>query len=182
MKGKPKRKPAGVTARRQWKAKFLQQLAECGNVRLAAEAACVGRATAYNHRESDKDFAAKWDEAMEDAADVLEAEARRRAAKGVDEPVIYEGKLCGTWIDAQGHTVAENTPGAKLIPLTVKKYSDTLLIFLLKGARPQKYRDHHYHQHDGNVGILRTAADGETAATQLLDEIRERLGVDGAAA
>jgi hypothetical protein len=182
MKKNRKSKPVGITRRRQWKVKFLQHLAECGNVKLSADAAGVGRRTVYTHRQSDKDFAAKWAEAMEDAADVLEAEAHRRAVAGCDEPVIYEGKLCGRYVDAQGRTVADNTPGATLVPLTVKKFSDTLLIFLLKGARPAKYRETHHHVHDGNVGILRTAADGESEAAQLLGEIRERLGVDGTAA
>src|SRR4051812_1289816 len=112
MKKNRKSMPVGITRRRPWKAKFLQRLAECGNVKLAADASGVGRRTVYTHRESDKDFAAKWDEAMEDAADVLEAEARRRAVAGCDEPVIYEGRLCGTFVDAQGRTVADNTPGA----------------------------------------------------------------------
>ena len=49
-----------------------------------------------------------------------EVEARRRAVEGVEEPV--------GWF--------QGTPGG-----TVRKYSDTLLIFLLKGARPHKYRD-----------------------------------------
>jgi serine/threonine protein kinase len=37
--------------------------------------------------------------------------------------------------------VAEGTPGARLVPLTVKEYSDTLLLALLKAHRPEKYRD-----------------------------------------
>ncbi|KKL14028.1 hypothetical protein LCGC14_2519820, partial [marine sediment metagenome] len=37
--------------------------------------------------------------------------------------------------------VAETAEGAVHIPLTIKKYSDTLLIFLLKGKAPQTYRD-----------------------------------------
>ena len=56
---------------------------------------------------------------MENAADLLEEEARRRAHDGVDEPVWFQGVQCGT----------------------VRKYSDTLLIFLLKGAKPDKYRE-----------------------------------------
>ena len=36
------------------------------------------------------------------------------------------------------------------IPAAVREYSDTLLIFLLKGARPEKY--HERHQHTGVEG------------------------------
>src|SRR5438045_3245895 len=82
-KKKPNRSPAGVTLRRNWRAMFLKNLADCGNVRLAAAAAGVSRSAAYERRESDKEFAADWDRAMADAADVLEAEARRRAVEGL---------------------------------------------------------------------------------------------------
>jgi hypothetical protein len=97
----------GLTARRDWKPTFIEHLAGCGNVKLAADAAGISRRTAYNHRADDKDFAAQWDEAIQDAADVLEAEARRRAAEGVDEPVIHLGKLQGMWVNSKGETVAD---------------------------------------------------------------------------
>jgi hypothetical protein len=170
-------KAPGVTRRRDWKPDFLAALASTGNVKLAAAAARVSRQTAYSHRDLGKAFAQAWDEAMQDAADVLEAEARRRAVEGTDEPVIYEGKLQGTWVDAQGRPVAENTPGATLIPLTVKKYSDVLLIFLMKGANPKKYRETHHHVHAGDIGF-RTVAEGATEADSLLGELRDRFGTD----
>jgi hypothetical protein len=69
-----------------------------------------------------------FEDAAEEAADLLETEARRRALEGVEEPVFYQGQQCGT----------------------VHKYSDTLLIFLLKGCRPEKYvervRQETYHK------------------------------------
>ena len=58
------------------------------------------------------------------AADHAEDEVRRRAIDGVEEPVgWYQG-----------------SPGG-----TVTRYSDTLLMFLLKGAKPEKYADRHKH-------------------------------------
>ncbi len=54
------------------------------------------------------------------AADVLEAEAHRRAVEGVEEAVgWYKGEAGGT----------------------VRKYSDVLLIFLLKSLQPERYRE-----------------------------------------
>ncbi len=54
------------------------------------------------------------------AADVLEAEAHRRAVEGVEEPVgWYKGVAGGT----------------------VRRYSDVLLMFLTKGALPERYRE-----------------------------------------
>jgi hypothetical protein len=129
----------------RWKPTFLQTLADTGNVTIACNTACVGRRTAYQQRQSDAEFAKGWRESLAEAADVMKAEAHRRAVIGVDEPVIHLGKLCGLWVNAQGKPVDEHTPGATMIPLTVKKYSDVLLMFLMKAADPKTYRENVRH-------------------------------------
>ncbi len=106
--------------------KFLEALAECGNVTSAAKAACITPRRLYQVRAKDEAFAAEWDECAELGTQALEDEARRRAYEGVEEPVT----------SVRG--IVHNDDGT---PLMVRKYSDTLLIFLLKGARPQKYRE-----------------------------------------
>lgn len=150
---------------RLWQPAFLAALRENGVVRDACEAAEVPRSTAYAARNADPDFAALWDEAVQDAADLLEREAVRRARVGVRKPVIYQGQLCGTWVDAAGNVVPEGTPGSRMIPLSVTEYSDALLIFLLKGARPDKYRDN---QPAGGSevlgGLVRDLIGGELAS------------------
>lgn len=112
------------------KGRFLRLLAETGNVTLAAEAAGVARQTPYKWRDKDSKFAEAWAAAEEEAADRLEAEARRRAVEGVEKPVYQGGHMVGT----------------------IREYSDTLLIFLLKGARPEKYKDRQAHEHSGPGG------------------------------
>lgn len=114
----PKKRP-------RWAKAFLAELAKSGNVRGACEAVQIGRRTVYDLRESDPAFAADWERAQEEAADLLEAEARRRALEGVEEPVF--GGL--------GYGRGSGEIGR------VRKYSDTLLIFLLKGAKPETYRE-----------------------------------------
>src|SRR5574341_690087 len=77
--------------RRRWQNKFLTELSRTGNVRLACEIARVERSTVYKARyEAERirsaadpkatpnDFAAKWDEAIEEACDRMEQEAWRR--------------------------------------------------------------------------------------------------------
>lgn len=135
--------------RPKWIRAFLAHLALTGNVRASCLAAKIDRADCYKLRNSDQAFAAEWTEALDSAADLLEEEARRRAYAGVQKPVIYQGELMGMWVDATGQRVSEGTPGARQIPLTVTEYSDTLLIFLLKGERPAKYRDNIKHEHSG---------------------------------
>ena len=99
---------------------FLDVLRQTGgNVSRACAAIDLTRTRAYEWRAADPLFAEAWDEAVELGTDELEEEARRRAFRGVDEPVFYQGEVCGE----------------------IRKYSDTLLIFLLKGRRPEKYRE-----------------------------------------
>jgi hypothetical protein len=98
---------------------FLAALSATCSVSKACDAAGVGRMTVYDWRKNDPDFAAAWDDAKKIGADVLEDEAVRRAHDGVNEPVFYQGVATGT----------------------IQRYSDTLLIFLLKGAKPDVYKD-----------------------------------------
>ena len=100
------------------RAAFLVAYVQLGTVLHAAEAAGIERKTHYNWL-ADPVYAAAFAEAEDKAIDALEKEARRRAIEGTEKPVYQGGKLVGT----------------------IREYSDTLLIFLLKGARPQKYRE-----------------------------------------
>lgn len=154
-----------------WQAAFLSALAVNGNVYAAAKAADCSRSNAYETRNADPAFAAAWDSALEEAADRLELEAVRRAHDGVNEPVIHQGQLMGIWVDENGDRTIEGAPGAKMVPLTVKKYSDTLLIFLLKGAKPQKFRE--------NVRQEVTGADGGPLQVQSVAPSIRRMMNDG---
>ena len=105
-----------VGARR---ARFIAALGETGNVAEAARRVGIGRTCAYAARQADPAFADAWDAAIDDATDRLEAEARRRALDGVEEPVFYQGKPVGT----------------------IRRYSDRLLVVLLRAYRPERYRE-----------------------------------------
>lgn len=124
-----------------WAPRFLASLRETANIRASAEAAGVDRTTAYRRRDSDPAFAAAMAAALDDAVDSLELEARRRAYHGVRKPVIYQGEVSGVWLDEAGRRVSHDAPGARFVPLTLVEYSDTLMIFLLKAHRPEKYRE-----------------------------------------
>jgi hypothetical protein len=97
---------------------FLAAYAETGNVTKAAQAADIDRSTHYGWLKDDKDYAEAFKHADEEAGDTLEAEARRRAVEGIEEPVFHQGMVVGT----------------------IRKYSDTLLIYLLNGSKPEKYK------------------------------------------
>lgn len=53
----------------------MKSIKNSSNVRAACEAAGISRQMAYLHRSTSLRFAALWDEALEDAADILEARA-----------------------------------------------------------------------------------------------------------
>lgn len=111
-----RRSPLSTAEKRE---KFLVAYRETGNVTLSAQAAGVARSTHYKRWTKGKAYRADFEDARSEAADVLEREARRRAVSGTKEPVFYGGEICGH----------------------IRRYSDTLLIFLLKAARPEKYRE-----------------------------------------
>ena len=110
--------------RRNWKPAFLRTMSKTGNVRLACETAGVNRQHVYDVRQTDTAFRDGWDRAEQEAMDLLEAAAWQRATKGSLEPIYMK--------DENGKI--------KLVT-KIARYSDTLLIFLLKSGRPQKYRE-----------------------------------------
>ena len=123
-----KRTQAPSKPRRNWKPTWLNAFRETGMVTAACRVAKVGRRTVYD-ASIDEEFAAAWDEIEQETTDVMEREAYRRAVDGVPEPLVSAGK----------HVT------------DVRKYSDTLLIFMLKGRRPEKFRENVKVEHGGAI-------------------------------
>lgn len=99
---------------------FLEALAAGWAAAHAAERAGHPRSSFYLLRDRDEDFRVAWDEAIEQGTEVLEDEARRRGVDGYDEEQ-YDGE-------------------GKLIRRT-RRYDSALLQLLLRGRRPDKYRE-----------------------------------------
>ena len=95
-----------------WRPNFLAALRDTCNVRMSCEAADVDRRTAYKHKRLDPSFADEWQEALDEAIELLEAAAFDRGLN----------------------------------------VSDTLLIFLLKTHRPDKYNPVQKHEVSGPQG------------------------------
>jgi hypothetical protein len=123
-------------ARRQ--TRFLELIAAGISVSGASKELNVGRSTIYDKLERDERFKERFDAAREEGVQALEDEARRRAVEGVEEPVFYQGEIVGH----------------------VRRYSDGMLMFLLKALRPQTYREHLHHRHRSDEPIeIRLAFD-----------------------
>lgn len=116
--------------------KFIKHLKETTNVSEACKVINVSRQTIYNLRDADDDFRDEWDNAIEIGVDALEGEARRRALHGHKEVILYKGEPVKI-----GDEV-----------LFKKVYSDSLLMFLLKGQRPDKYKERSHNEVTGLGG------------------------------
>ena len=75
--------------RPDWTKRFIEVFAATGNVRLAASAAGVSRDAPYKRAQASSTFAAEWLQARENAVDILEAEARRRALSTSDALLMF---------------------------------------------------------------------------------------------
>src|SRR4051812_11058981 len=118
---RPERRPLTARALERTAAKqqaFLKALSRLGTVTAACQVVQVGRRSIYDWVERDQEFAAAFDLAREVAADILEAEARRRGVDGVSEPVYFRGAVVGH----------------------VQRFSDACLLAVLAAYRPERFR------------------------------------------
>jgi hypothetical protein len=100
------------------KVKFLEHLAELGNVTDSAKLIGVSTVCLYQHKKDDPEFHAAWEAAADIGVENQIDECRRRAFEGIDEPIVYQGQITAI----------------------KKAYSDTLAMFLIKARRPE-YRE-----------------------------------------
>lgn len=120
-----------ATPKKDWKEIFIDRLRKSPNVSAAAKAAGYSRGHVYRVRDEDEEFKAAWQEALDSALDTAEGELYRRAVRGTVKKVYYQDKH----ID------------------TVREYSDTLLIFLLKSHKPEVYRETIKNEHSGKLEL-----------------------------
>lgn len=98
---------------------FLAKLIEYISITRAAKISKIGRQTVYDWISNDVEFKIAYDRACEVATAKLEDEAVRRSYEGTLKPIYQGGKKVGT----------------------IREYSDTLLIVLLKARAPEKYKE-----------------------------------------
>ena len=125
---------AAPTSNSGKKEAFLAAYSEIGVVTHAADAAQVDRKMHWHWMQSDPNYPEKFALAKEEACDVLEREARRRAVDGWDEPVYQGGVLVG-------HK---------------RRYSDVMLAMMLNGNMPEKYARHKVEHSGPGGGALKT--------------------------
>lgn len=101
-----------------------------GRITESSKRVKITRQMHYDWLEDDIEYAKAFEQAKDEAAATLEDEAVRRAVDGTTKPIFYQGEKCGE----------------------VQEYSDSLMMFLLKGLRPDKYRERSAIEHTGPGG------------------------------
>ncbi len=127
---------------------FLAALAIDGIVGTAAKAAMWSMSTVRYHRDKDPEFNAQVIEAIEVAGDQLEQEAIDGAKGRWLEPVLYKGEPVYERDAETGkiihHLVTDPKTGTQSMQpkaLVINKRSERMLELMLKGTRPDKFRD-----------------------------------------
>ena len=136
----PLRKPGVPVPSESWDV-FFETLSTTANVTKACEAAHVNRIGAYDRKRYDKEFHERWEKAYALGYDKLEEEAQRRAFEGCEKPIFYQGEICGY----------------------ILEYSDALTTFLLKGRKPEIFRD--------RTEVTMNGGDGRTKKELTDDEL-----------
>ncbi len=141
---KPKRKHVVVDRPSRLRHAFLVAYGKCGIITAAAEAAHCSRTQHYDWL-ADPEYAKAFENAHAEALERHEAEIYRRGVVGYQEPVIYQGEL----------SVKRDSLGRRTrYPLTIRRFSDNLLMFRTKALAPEKYRENVKHELTGNVSVV----------------------------
>lgn len=168
-----------------WVNPFLDNLTASGNVSKSARACGISSSTAYALRNSDADFGAAWEQALEDHIDVCEEELTRRGL-GYESLVLYQGQPVPVYErDEIGQVVQrvvaqlrpDGSPTQVIVPVQAKnpdgtlrfvteiKHSDQLLLAKVKGYRRDRYAERS--EHTGADGGPLEMDDGAKAARLL---------------
>jgi hypothetical protein len=110
--------PRRIKRTKPIKERIIAALREGLSPTYAVRKARLSRAEAYRWRKEDSEFKRQWEEAVAEGVDLLEDEAQRRAVDGYVRDIYNKNG------EVVGH---------------VRKYSDSLLMFLLKSRRPERY-------------------------------------------
>jgi len=132
------------------KRRFLKAYAEEGSITAAAKRVKIDRTSHYHWMNADDEkereaYRAAFEYCHNIAADLLEEEARRRAVEGVETDIISR---------VTGERLGTET-----------KYSDTLLIFLLKGNKPEKFKERSELSGPGGTPLRLSWDDGDEEET-----------------
>jgi hypothetical protein len=151
---------------------FLAAYGITGRLAHAAAACKIERDMHYRWLANDPEYPALFEAAKARAVQSWEDEAVRRAVEGVFEPNKFKGEfvypVVGYEVDAVTGLPDRDRPIFGKKPLGVMKHSDGLLEFLLRGGKPETYRDR------GSVEVT-GAGGGPIEIVERLNAARARI-------
>lgn len=119
---------------------WLDALAQCGQRSIACTKVGVHRGTVENLLRKSPDFRQRFEDAMLQFREGLVGEAVRRGVKGIDEPIYSRGRRALDIHPEDADKLGELRQKGiepRLIPASIRRYSDTLLTQLLKAYNQQ---------------------------------------------
>ena len=125
---------------------FLEVYERTANILTAADEVKIDRSLVYYWQEHDEQFSLAFKIADKAANANIEAEIRRRAMDGVEEPILSQGHVVYEYepvVDEHGDQEYDDRGKPKYKRgkmLTTRKYSDVLLMFYAKRRMPE-YRE-----------------------------------------
>lgn len=178
MKRRKRKRGPSAKAEREAQLRFLEHFSQTGNMTYTCRETKVSRRRVRKWLLSDDErFIAEYNEAAEQASELLEREIYRRAVEGWEEPVFFKGEQA--WKrDPRTNALVLDAHGEP-IPQAVRKFDSTLLIFLTKGAKPEKYRERFEHGVDPKTttslaALMRRAAMAEQKLAPAADRELEQ--------
>lgn len=154
--------------------KFLEAYRRTGRVAPAARLAKIDRTTHYRRLRTDPAYRAAFADAERDAAHLHNDELKAWAFEGYEEPVIYQGHLC---YEPDQYLTDPKTKKPTLIlkpdakPLTRRRRSETLAMFIMRGLMPEVYGRHEPPPPN---------ADGQTTWEEFIQIYRRTTATDAA--
>ena len=96
----------------EWRDAFLEALRSTPIIKQACRAAGVSRKVAYDWRKTDGEFAAEWDDALQDGIDTLEEILMRRAQERDTVAMIFllKGLRPKKYRERYEHSVPQEGP------------------------------------------------------------------------
>lgn len=135
------------------KNQLLEAIADLGgNIRAACRDCALSPQVYYDYLKRDEGFREKAEQAKAQGVAEMEREMHRRAFKGYNEELHHQGLKTGD---------------------TIKKYSDTLAIFMAKAHAPEKYRERMDLNHSGEVTVTVRDLLGERMGKTIEGEVVE---------
>lgn len=154
-----------------------------GNIREACKSVGVPLAQVERWLDEDTDFKIKFARAQRLAGNMLEAEMKRRAVDGMRRYKFDKGRPT-MWLPPEGHPEhklwqppkdhpayqGEGVQITKAVHYYELSYSDTLLMFMAKGAMPEKYGDKV--DHTGQVAVKMYGFNPDEIGSRSLKELQ----------